>query len=178
MVTDVNRTIWYWVRMGIYNKTLDGLRAASTQQFPSARALADFADVNPVMITRWLSGQRVPDFGKLSQVLDALNAQIVFSGEEKPSSQDEPSHFDKAVARELTKNIRLAENTSKQMSIKTGIALTRLDLIAAENTVPTPEEIFLICKELGLNITIFFNGIAENLIIETEPTTQQTRKSA
>lgn len=74
--------------MPLYDDTLKRVEREIRNRYGSVRKFADFADVNPTMLTRWFSKSRVADFGKLSSILETLGAKVTFPEDEKDVAKD------------------------------------------------------------------------------------------
>jgi len=76
MQRDMDNQTCFEVDMGMLEEAIDGIRRICDQT--SARRVALDAKMNPSTLTRWLSGERTPEFKTLAPLLSHLNAKIVF----------------------------------------------------------------------------------------------------
>ncbi|WP_319764465.1 hypothetical protein [Maridesulfovibrio sp.] len=146
--------------MGIYEDTLEGLRQTIVKRFSSARALAEYADMNPVTLTRWLAEQRAPDFEKLSHLLDAIGARIVFSDAEEIEPARPRSAFDVAIAKILLEDIEYSDISFSDMARSIGRKEEELKkILSGEEPVPA-EIVYQICNQTDQNPKIVMKKAA------------------
>lgn len=70
----------------LFETTLRHLKKAADQR-GSIRKLAELSNTNPTTLSRWLAGDRKPDFYELSSLLDALGARILFPDAEETTRE-------------------------------------------------------------------------------------------
>ncbi|WP_419783770.1 hypothetical protein [Maridesulfovibrio sp.] len=134
--------------------------------------------VSKAAVSRWLSenlGGEKNSFGDMVRYAKTLGITPAEMFGEKVA---QPSAFDQQVAHELNENIRLAGYSIKDVANMTGVSQKRLDRIVGGQELPTPEELFIVCKSIDLNPAILLNKAAELANIEINREAQQTQKSA
>lgn len=82
---------------------LNKIRAYTEGPYPSERALADAAGIQPTSLWRWLNKGQYPDFNTLSQLLAFLRVRIVFP-EDAPYPK---TALDEDIRKELAQRIPL-----------------------------------------------------------------------
>lgn len=84
-------------------EVLNKIRAYTEGPYPSERALADAAGIQPTSLWRWLNKGQYPDFNTLSQLLAFLRVRILFP-EDAPYPK---TALDEDIRKELAQRIPL-----------------------------------------------------------------------
>lgn len=88
------------------SKTLEGIRVSIARDYGSARKLGEAADVSPNVLSRWLSGSRIPDFGKLSRVLEVIGADVLFPWDPRLSETSPREHIPSPLEAEVLEQLK------------------------------------------------------------------------
>ncbi len=142
--------------MAIFQEILEGLkRTTSGKPFNNAAALARACGVESNLITRWMSGQRVPRLDRLGPVLDTIGVQITFP-DVPPSRLLSTSSqlFDVKLAETLAAAADLFTDNLEELAHRVYGSrddLGRLELLLSGTQRITAEECFKICEALGVD---------------------------
>lgn len=131
-------------------------------------------------VSRWLRGERGGErtsFADMVKYCRALNINPIALFPDVQEKTVTLSAFDKVVANNLAESIRLSDNTDQKIAAKTGIMLNRIGAIVNGEEVPTPEELYLICKEAETGASSILNKAAEE-ITKNLNDTQERQQSA
>lgn len=144
--------------MSFFQEIIDGLKkATSGAPFKNAAALARACGVESNLITRWISGQRVPRLDRLGEVLDTIGVQVIFPGDDSKSKQQvvaSRSLFDEKLGETLKAAAALFSDDYEELASKvygTPKKTGRLKALFSGKNKISAEECYLICTAIGIS---------------------------
>lgn len=142
--------------MSFFQEIMLGLKKATNgEPFDNAAALARACGVESNLITRWLSGQRIPKLDRLGEVLDTLGVEVSFPGEPSAVGSGQAlSAFDMRLGETLAAAAELFSDNLEELAVQiygTPKKTERLKELFGGRQRISAEECYRISKALGVS---------------------------